>query len=209
MFLQLIRALMPKEERFVEHFQEHAKLIVAGADALVAIMSGTGDFEKCFHTIREKEGAADAITKQIPEAIHRTFITPFDRAEIHDLIVALDDTIDIIEEIVQRAAIYQMKTFTPEMVAMAGTIRDCSSLICSAIPLLAAVTRNADSLRELAIRVSTLEGQGDRTMRQGLATLMTNGADPIQVMTKKEIYELLENAIDRCEDVMNVVQGIV
>src|SRR5205809_68545 len=118
MFLQLIRALMPKEERFVEHFQEHAKLIVAGADALVAIMSGTGDFEKCFHTIREKEGAADAITKQILEAIHRTF-------------------------------------------------------------------------------------------RQGLAGLMTNGADPIALLTKKEIYELLESAIDRCEDVMNVIQGIV
>lgn len=209
MFLRMIRALMPKDERFIERLQDHAKLIVAGADALSAIMSKTGEFEQCFHTIREKEGAADAITKEILEAIHRTFITPFDRTEIHDLIVALDDTIDIIEEIVQRIAIYRMTSFTPEMVAMAGTIRDCTSLICSAIPLLSAVTRNADALRDLAIRVSTLEGQGDRTLRQGLAGLMSNGADPIMLITRKEIYELLESAIDRCEDVMNVVQGIV
>jgi uncharacterized protein Yka (UPF0111/DUF47 family) len=209
MFLRMIRALMPKEEKFVEHMQEHTKLIVAGSEALCSILSGSGEFEKCFQTIREKEGAADAITKAVLEAIHRTFITPFDRAEIHDLIVALDDTIDIIEEIVQRIAIYRMTQFTPEMVMMAGTMRDCVKLISSAIPLLADVTRNADALRELAIRVSALEGQGDRTLRQGLAALMTNGADPIAVMTKKEIYELLESAIDRCEDVMNVVQGIV
>ena len=209
MFLRLFRFLMPKEEKFVERFQQHTEQIVAAADALHAIFAGTDDFEKCFQTIRERESAADVITRLTLEAVHRSFIAPFDRTEIHDLIVALDDTIDTIEEIVQRIAIYRLKNFTHEMVKLAEIIRDCARLVNSAMPLLVEVTRHAKALREMAIRISALEGQGDATLRQGLATLMQNGADPIAVMTQKEIYELLEDAIDRCQDAMDVVQGIV
>lgn len=209
MFLRLFRYFMPKEEKFVERFQQHTDQIVAAAEALKAIFAGTDDFEKCFQTIRERESAADVITRLTLEAVHRTFITPFDRAEIHDLIVALDNTIDTIEEIVQRIAIYRLKTFKPEMLRLTEIIRDCASLLSTAMPLLSEVTRNATALRDMAIRISALEGQGDATLRQGLASLMQNGADPIAVMTQKEIYELLEGAIDRCQDAMDVVQGIV
>jgi len=209
MFLRLFRFLMPKEEKFVERFQQHTEQIVAAAGALHSIFAGTDDFEKCFQTIRERESAADVITRLTLEAVHRSFIAPFDRTEIHDLIVALDDTIDTIEDIVQRIAIYRLKNFTPEMVKLTEIIRDCAALVHSAMPLLVEVTRNAKALREMAIRISALEGQGDATLRQGLATLMQNGADPIAVMTQEEIYELLEEAIDRCQDAMDVVQGIV
>jgi uncharacterized protein len=209
MFLRLFHYFMPKEERFVERFQQHCDQIVAAAEALRSIIAGTGDFEKCFHTIRERESAADVITKLTLEGLHRSFITPFDRAEIHDLTVSLDDTIDTIEEIVQRMSIYNLKTFTPEMLKMADCIRDCAGVLVQAVPLLSEVTRNAGALRDMAIRISTLEGQGDATLRQGLASLMRNGADPIAVITQKEIYELLEDAIDRCQDAMDVIQGIV
>jgi uncharacterized protein Yka (UPF0111/DUF47 family) len=209
MFFRRFRFLFAKQEKFVERFQQHAEQIVAGADALYAIFADTDDFEKCFQTIRERESAADGITRQTLEAVHRRFIASFDRTEIHDLIVALDNTIDTIEDIVQRVAIYRLKNFTPEMVKLADIVRQCARLVNSAMPLLAEVPRHAKSLRETAIRISALEGQGDATLRQGLATLMQNGADPIAVMTQKEIYELLEDAIDRCQDVMDVVQGIV
>ncbi len=209
MFLRLFYALMPKEEKFVERFEQHAAQIVAAAEALQTIIAGTGDFEKAFHTIRERESAADVITKLTLEALHRSFITPFDRAEIHDLTVALDDTIDTIEEIVQRISIYGLKKFTPEMLRLAETLCDCAGVLNSAVPLLTAVTRNADALRDMAIHISSLEGKGDATLRDGLAHLMRNGADPISVMTQKEIYELLESAIDRCQDVMDIIQGIV
>jgi len=209
MFLRLFRSFMPKEEKFVERFGQHAEQIAAAADALRSIFASTDDFEKCFHTIRERESAADVITRLTLEALHRSFITPFDRGEIHDLVVSLDDTIDTIEEIVQRIAIYRITKFTPEMLKLTEIIRDCASILNSAMPLLAEVTRNAAALRDMAIRISALEGQGDATLRQGLATLMRNGADPIAVMTQKEIYELLEGAIDRCQDAMDVVQGIV
>jgi hypothetical protein len=209
MFLRFFRSLMPREEKFVERFCQHAEQIAAAADALRSIFSGSDDFDKCFHTIRERESAADVITRLTLEAVHRSFITPFDRGEIHDLIVSLDDTIDTIEEIVQRIAIYRITKFSPEMVRLTEIIRDCAGILNGAMPLLAAVTRNATALRDMAIKISALEGQGDATLRQGLAALMQNGADPIAVMTQKEIYELLENAIDRCQDAMDVVQGIV
>lgn len=209
MFLRLFRYLMPKEERFVERFKQHTEQIVAAAEALQSIFAGTDDFEKCFHTIRERESAADVITRLTLEGVHRSFIAPFDRAEIHDLIVALDNTIDTIEEIVQRIAIYRLKTFTPEMLRLTEIIRDCARLLNTAMPYLSEVTRHVSALRDMAIRISALEGQGDATLRQGLASLMQNGADPIAVMTQKEIYELLEDAIDRCQDAMDVVQGIL
>lgn len=209
MLQRLLNALTPKEERFVEHFQVHTGHIVAAAEALHAIIAGTGDFDENFRTIRQRESAADAVTKATLEAIHRTFITPFDRTEIHDLIVALDDTIDTIEEIVQRIVIYRVLSFTPQMIRLADTVRECSLLLNSMMPLLNTVTRNADKLRDISIRISMLEGAADATLREGLAILMRGGGDPIVVMTSKEIYELLESTIDRCEDVANVVQGIV
>jgi uncharacterized protein len=209
MFLRLFRSLMPREEKFVERFCQHTEQIVAAAEALHSIFAGSDDFDKWFQTIRERESAADVITRLTIEAVHRSFITPFDRGEIHELIVSLDDTIDTIEEIVQRIAIYRITKFTPEMVRLTEIIRDCAGIVNSAMPLLAEVTRNATGLRDMAIRISALEGEGDATLRQGLAALMQSGADPITVLTQKEIYELLENAIDRCQDAMDVVQGIV
>ncbi|MBV8536923.1 MAG: DUF47 family protein [Alphaproteobacteria bacterium] len=131
MFLRLFRFLMPKEERFVERFQQHTEQIVAAAGALHSIFAGTDDFEKCIQTIRERESAADVITRLTLEAVHRSFIAPFDRGEIHDLIVALDDTI---EEIVQRIAIYRLKNFTPEMLKLSEIIRDCAGIVHSRRP---------------------------------------------------------------------------
>lgn len=209
MFRHLFRFLMPRDKKFVERFEQHAEQIVAAAEALKSIFAGSDNFEGCFQAIRERESAADVITRLTLEAVHRSFIAPFDRTEVRDLIMALDDTIDTIEEIVQRIAIYRLKTFTPEMKKLTDIVGDCAGLLSRAMSLLGEVTRNATALRDVAIRISALEGQGDATLRQGLASLMQNGADPIAVMTQKEIYELLEDAIDRCQDAMDVVQGIV
>lgn len=209
MLLRLFRALLPREERFVEHFQAHARHVRDAAEALRAIIAGKTDFETAFRTIRTCESAADDITKTTLEAIHRTFITPFDRSEIHDLIVALDDTIDTIEEIAQRMAIYELADFTPQMLTLAEILEACAALIQESMPLLGAITRNAATLSQMGARISALEGQADATLREGLRALIKSGADPLAIMTRKEIYELLESATDRCDDVANVVQGIV
>jgi uncharacterized protein len=207
--LQWFRALLPREEKFVQNFEEHADHIVAASVALRGLMDGRIDFDEAFRTIRAHEGAADAVTKKTFEAIHRTFITPFDRSEIHDLIVALDDTIDLIEDIVQHLAIYEISDFTPQMQSMAATIETCALRLRTAMPCLAAVAKNADALKAASREISVLEGKADATLRDGLKALMKSGADPIALMTRKEIYELLEQTIDRCEDVADVIQGIV
>jgi uncharacterized protein Yka (UPF0111/DUF47 family) len=207
--LQWFRALLPNEEKFVQNFEEHAGHIVAASLALRGLMDGKIGFDEAFRTIREREGAADGVTKKTFEAIHRTFITPFDRSEIHDLIVALDDTIDLIEDIVQRLAIYEIAAFTPQMQSLAATIETCATRLRTAIPCLAEVAKNAEALKTACREISVLEGKADATLRDGLKALMKCGADPIAIMTRKEIYELLEQTIDRCEDVADVIQGIV
>jgi hypothetical protein len=207
--LQWFRALLPREEKFVLNFEEHAGHIVAASVALRGLMEGRIGFDEAFRTIRAREGAADAVTKKTFEAIHRTFITPFDRSEIHDLIVALDDTIDLIEDIVQHLAIYEISDFTPQMQSMAATIETCANRLRTAMPCLAAVAKNAEALKAASREISVLEGKADATLRDGLKALMKSGADPIALMTRKEIYELLEQTIDRCEDVADVIQGIV
>jgi predicted phosphate transport protein (TIGR00153 family) len=209
MVLRLFRALMPKEERFLDYFCEHSEKIVAAADSLHTMLANGGDTSDCFQTICINEGQADLITKKTLLALHKTFITPFDRADIRELIVALDDTIDLIEETAQRIRIYNITQFTPEMVEMAATARACATLLREGLPLLGQITRNVTQLNTMAEEISRIEGQADQKMREGLSTLFRQEKDPIILMTKKEIYELLEEVIDRCQDVSDVISGIV
>jgi uncharacterized protein Yka (UPF0111/DUF47 family) len=209
MLLRLFHALMPREERFFDHFEKHAGCIVAAAQCLRAVISGEASFEPAFITIRERESEADAVTKETLEAIHRTFITPFDRGDIHDLTTALDDIIDLIEEIVQRLAIYEISDFTPEMIRQSEILERCTTMLSEGMPLLRATTKNARALSDIRARIAELEGQGDRTLREGLRKLMKGDGNAIAIIQRKEIYELLEEAIDRCQDAADVIQGIV
>ena len=209
MLLRLFHALMPREERFFDHFESHARCIVAAAQCLRAIFSGKAEFEVAYRTIRERESAADAITKETIEAIHRTFITPFDRGDIRDLTTGLDDIIDLMEEIVQRLAIYEISEFTPEMTALAEILERSATILCQGIPLLRSTTKNAQALSDIRVRIAELEGQGDATLREGLRKLMKGDGSAIAIIERKEIYELLEAAIDRCQDAADVIQGIV
>jgi uncharacterized protein Yka (UPF0111/DUF47 family) len=209
MLQRLFHALMPREERFFDHFEDHAKCIVAAAQCLRAIIAGKAEFEAAFRTIRERESAADAVTKVTLEAIHRTFITPFDRGDIHNLTTALDDIIDLIEDIVQRLAIYDIRDFTPEMVKQAEILERCATMLCEGMPLLRATTRNASALSAIRVRIAELEGDGDAILREGLRKLMKSDSGAIAIIERKELYELLEDAIDRCQDAADVIQGIV
>ncbi|MEI6559353.1 MAG: DUF47 family protein [Rhodospirillaceae bacterium] len=209
MLLKLFHALMPKEERFLDYFSAHSEKIIAATEALHQMMVTGGDTAPYCHIIYTQEGEADAIARKTLLAIHRTFITPFDRSDIHGLISAMDDTIDLVEETAQRVELYEVTSFTDEMKDMAESARQCAGIIRQTMPLLVAINKNASKINELCVAVSKIEGQADRKMRQGLSKLMKSGLDPIHVLTRKEIYELLESVIDRCEDVMDAVQGIV
>jgi predicted phosphate transport protein (TIGR00153 family) len=209
MLMKLFHALMPKEEKFLDYFCAHSDKIVAATEALRQMMHSEGDPAPFCQAIYAQEGEADAITRSTLLAIHRSFITPFDRADIHGLISAMDDTIDLIEETAQRVELYGVTEFAEQMKEMADSARKCAEIIQQTMPLLATINKNSTRISAHCVAVSKIEGQADRQMRQGLSELIKSGQDPILIITRKEIYELLESVIDRCEDVMDAVQGIV
>ena len=207
--MRWFKALMPKEERFFELFARHSEAVLAGAEALRAMLEGGDAIQRNYQIVMDREQDADDVTREVLIAVRRTFITPFDRSDIHGLITAMDDTIDLMEETAQRIELYEVTDFTEEMKEMAESAHKCALIIRQTIPLLAAINKNSRQINELCVEVSKIEGQADRRLRQGLSKLIKGGYDPILILTRKEIYEVLESVIDRCEDVMDAVQGIV
>jgi predicted phosphate transport protein (TIGR00153 family) len=188
---------LPREERFVDHFSAHTERMVAAADALVAMMEADEkDREERFRDVCTIEGEADAITRTTIVALHRTFITPFDRSDIHSLITALDDAVDFIEEVAQHAMLYQVKEFSPRM-------RELAALIQSGARLL------AERITALCEKVSRIESDADKLLRLALSELIAERPDSISFLGRKEVYELLEAVTDRCDDVGDVIAGIV
>lgn len=209
MLLRLFRALMPREEKFIDHFCEHSERIMDAAAALHDLLNPDGDRQAAFQRVLDAEHAADRITKQTLQAVHRTFITPFDRSDIHALIVAMDDTVDFIEETAQRIMIYGITEFTPEMRQMAEAAVQCARLLREGVPLLGSINRNLTHLQRMSVEISRIEGETDALMRACLSRLTADEHDPKRFVILKEIYELLEEIVDHCDDVGNVIDGIV
>lgn len=211
MVMRLIRSLMPKEERFVELFAAHAECMVAASVALTAMMQApdAAQREERFRQLSAIESEADQIARQVMTALHRAFITPFDRSDIHGLITALDDTIDLIEEVAQHAALYQVETFTPMMLELAGQTEACARLTAEAMPLLADISRNAQRITSLCEQVGRVESDADRVLRRAVSSLIAERPEPITFLGLKEVYELLEAVTDRCDDVADTIEGIV
>ncbi|MCC7167023.1 MAG: DUF47 domain-containing protein [Rhodospirillales bacterium] len=210
MIMRLLNSLMPREERFVDHFCEHTGRMVAAADALIAMMDAPlSEREARFKAVCAIEGEADAVTRKTIVALHRAFITPFDRSDIHALITALDDAVDYIEEVAQHAMLYEIEAFTPRMREMAVTIQNSALLLAEAMPLLRNITKNAQHISSLCERVSRMESEADRVLRQAMSDLIRQRPDPIAFLSMKELYELLEAATDCCDDVGDVIAGIV
>ena len=141
-------------------------------------------------------------------AIHRTFVTPFDRSQILDLITALDDTIDLMKETGRRMLRYGV-AFTPEMQGMADCAVRAATEIRDAIPLLGSIDRNAARLSTMSIAVRRIEGEADELLDRGLRVLFAGDTSPGQKLTVEKVYDLVEAVVDRCEDVVDVIDGIV
>lgn len=209
MLLRLFRALLPREEKFIAHFCEHSERIMDAAAALQDLLSAGSDRQAAFERILAAEHAADVITKTTLQAIHRTFITPFDRSDIHALITSMDDTIDFIEETAQRIMIYNITEFTPEMRRMADAAMQCARLLREGVPLLGSMNNNLKHLQRMSVEISRIEGETDALMRTCLSQLNAGEHDPKRFVILKEIYELLEEIVDHCDDIANVIDGII
>lgn len=200
---------MPREKRFFEYFSAHAEQIVLGAEQLKALMGAVGELDERKRNIENIEHRADKITQQTMQLLHHTFITPIDRDEIHQLIGRMDDILDLMEDVSQCMFLYDIRAVTAEARELADLCLTSTVKIREAVAMLDNL-KHAKRIVELCGEIDRLEGDADRVMRAAMAKLFRDeGVDAKQLFKMKEIYQLLESVTDRCQDVSNIIEGIV
>jgi predicted phosphate transport protein (TIGR00153 family) len=209
--LSLFRKMMPREDRFFDLFEQHSRTVVGAAEALQSVLAGGPDMDQHCDRIIALENEADDITREVLLAVRRSFITPFDRGDIKDLIQSMDDAIDMMHKTVKTIRLYDQKTFDPLMREMGITVVKAAHLIAEAIPLLDRVNAHSGRLSAIAEEVMRVEGRSDELHEQGLKDLFRQHGktDPMAYIIGSEIYGELEKVVDRFEDVANEISGIV
>jgi predicted phosphate transport protein (TIGR00153 family) len=209
--LAWFQALMPKEDRFFELFDRHSLTLVAGAEALRRLLEGGEAVAEHCREIVEREHEADEITREVLLAVRRTFITPFDRGDIKDLITAMDDAIDQMQQAAKTITIYEVRTFEPAMQEIGGIIVTAAKLTREAVPLLRSVSRHAGRLNAITEEITRIEGEADDLHDEGLKTLFHAQASsgPMAFVIGSEIYSRLEMVVDRFDDVANEISSLV
>ncbi|MEY9782934.1 DUF47 domain-containing protein [Sinorhizobium fredii] len=209
--LGLFRKLLPREDRFFDLFEQHSRTVMEAAEALNALLAGGPDIERHCDRIVQLENEADEITREVLLAVRRSFITPFDRGDIKDLIQSMDDAIDMMHKTVKTIRLYEQKSFDPGMQAMGAAVVEAAHLVAEAIPLLNRIGVNAQRLSTIAEEVTRVEGRSDELHEQGLKDLYKRhgGTNPMAYIIGSELYGELEKVVDRFEDVANEISGIV
>ena len=204
------RRLLPREDRFFDLFEQHAKILVLGAEALQRLLAGD-EIEKRCNEIVSLEERADSISVEVLHGVRRSFITPFDRGDIKDLIQSMDDAIDMMRKTVKTVLLFEQRSFDPLMQDMGVVIVEAATLTSQAVPLLERATANARRLNELTEAVKRLEERADDIYDRGLKRLFEkHGRDnAMAYLIGSEIYGELEKVVDRFEDVANEISGIV
>jgi uncharacterized protein len=209
--LEWFRTLLPKDERFFDLFAEHSRIVVAGATALRAMLDGSDAVTRQCKLVVEREREADAVTRDVLIAVRRTFITPFDRLDISDLITSMDDTIDQMQKTAKAIMLFEVRSFTPQMRQMGDAIVNAAGLVESAVPLLQSISAEAARLSSIAEEISNLEDRADDIHDSGLKELFQaqSATSPMAFVIGSEIYNHLEEVVDRFDDVGNEINGIV
>jgi predicted phosphate transport protein (TIGR00153 family) len=209
--LTWFQALMPKEEAFFEHFNEHAGILVEGAHLLRQVLDGGAEVEARCSELMAREDAADAVAQRVLLAVRKTFITPFDRGDIRDLMNSMDDAIDQMQKTAKAILLFEARTFDEHMREMGDEIVEAAAVTRKAVSLLKHINRNAGELGELTYKISQLEDRSDRVYDEGMKALVRGlgKSDPMAYIAGAEIYDHLEKVMDRFEDVANRISGIL
>jgi predicted phosphate transport protein (TIGR00153 family) len=200
--------LMPREGNFFELFNAHAGHIVEGSRELVAMITSFTNVEQHAQHIDNSERAADKVTHECITLLHKTFITPFDRDQIHQLITRMDDILDLMQDVAESIVLYDIRKITPESKQLAEICQMCCERVRTAVSLLKNV-KDAEAILKTCQEIDRLESDADRVMRAAMSKLFRDEADVKQLIKLRSIYELLETITDRCEDVANLIEGIV
>jgi uncharacterized protein len=202
---------MPRERHFFTLFDSHAKLIVEGAQALAHVLRDyevEKDRTAGIKLIEDAEHSADRITHETVQLLHTTFVTPFDRDDIHRLISRMDDVLDLIQDTAESLVLYDIRRVTPEATQLAELLLGCAERVQSAVNLLGSM---AESPAMLAIcqEIDKLESEADKVVRSAISALFRDETDVRQLIKLKAVYEALESATDKCQDVANVIESVV
>jgi predicted phosphate transport protein (TIGR00153 family) len=200
--------LMPREGRFFDLFSEHAQQIVLASGELAALMSSGDDLQRRAHNIESIEKRADRIARNTIELLHKTFITPLDREDIQQLISKMDDILDLIEDAAQLMFLYDVHVPTAEAKKLADICVTCCEKVKDAVTLLSNMD-NAARIMAICADIDRLESEADHVMRAAIARLFREEPDVRELIKLRTVYEHLETVTDRCEDVANIIQGIV
>ena len=193
-----------KSEKFFDMFIEAARNTLQGARTLAQMLEDFHGTEEQWRAVEEYEHEGDKITHRILRTLHQTFITPVDREDIHKLTSVMDDVMDLIEASAARMAMYRITKPTPAAQRLAGIIVRCTDQIVRGVTALP----RFESIQEHCIEINRLENEADEVSRAAIAALFLEDVPPLDVIKWKEIYETMETATDRCEDVANMLEEI-
>lgn len=199
---------IPKEEKFFDHFEDLADKIEEGGRLFIEIIDNFDHSEGKVARMKEIEHEADKITHLIYEKMHKTFLTPLDREDIYALANKMDSILDLIEAAAARMYLYKVKSTSRE-------IRELGIIVNNSIALVKTIVhalrnkKNAEMIMKACVEINTLENEGDYILRQAMARLFEQEGDVFELIKWKEILERVEESIDTCEDVSNIVEGIV
>jgi uncharacterized protein len=205
------QALLPRDERFFELFARHAQAIVAGAEALRRMLEGGEAVAQCCQAVIAREREADQITREVMIAVRRTFITPFDRGDIKDLITSMDDTIDQMQTTAKVITVFDVRAFTPRMREIGDAIVASAALVAEAMPLLESISDRVARLSAISEELGQLEGRTEDIRDAGVRELyQLHGAnDPMAFLIGGEVYHNLEQVVDRFDDVADEISSVV
>ncbi|MGH8713432.1 MAG: DUF47 domain-containing protein [Casimicrobiaceae bacterium] len=201
-------SLLPREGKFFDFFNQHADLAVLAAAELKLLLENIGDLDLRRHNIERFEKQADQITHQTISLLHQTFITPLDRDQIHQLITGMDDILDLTEDVAQCLFLYDVRTVPLEARRLADICVSCTAKVKDAVAKLRSIG-DADAILKICAEIDRLETDADHVMRSAMAKLFREEPDVKEIIKLKEIYQLLETVTDKCEDVANLIEGIV
>ena len=209
--LRFFQAMMPREEKFFGLFNDHARTLVDGAVALRDLLEGGPGVAAACARIVAHENQADAIARDVLLSVRRSFITPFDRGDIKDLINQLDDSIDQMQKTAKEITLFEVTTFELHMRQMADIILRCAELTVEAVDLLGSMRENSGRINAITEEITRLEEQADELNDAGIKALFQKhrSGDAMSFIVGSEIYSHLEKVVDRFEDVANRISGII
>ena len=200
--------LLPHDASFFSYFEQQGQKTVEGCRAFVAMVENPTDLDQRAERVKQIEHECDEITHAVVAGLHKTFITPIDRNDIYRLITKMDDIMDMVEAAADRLALYDVKEMTKEVADLARCLVSGAEHVLGAVSGIRDLSKSQAILQH-CIEVNRLENVADSILRGALARLFREEKDPIAVIKWKEIYETLESATDRCEDVANIIEGVL